>query len=147
MRFSRPVDLQQNRIYEHCSYHSQTSIWFNTNLFSHTYILHVCIYIYIHPRILTTWVRMHIYLLSQPPDTDLAIFRNLFLPCTLLSDCLAWRHFIHGSSWYSKEGLKWYTSISYIRPDEQCYKHTVNTAICMDYKRYTCSKECYRHIQ
>ena len=51
-------------------------------------------------------------------NTDLAIFWNLFLPCTLLSDCLAWRHFIHGSSWYSKEGLKWYTSISYIGPDK-----------------------------
>ena len=69
MRFSRPVDLQQNRINEHCSYHSQTSISFNTNLFSHTYIFHVCIFIYIHPRILTTSVRMYIYLLSQPPDT------------------------------------------------------------------------------
>ena len=58
MRFSRPVDLQRDRINEHCSYHSQTSIWFNTNLFSHTYIFHVCIYIYMY--IPEYWLRRYV---------------------------------------------------------------------------------------
>lgn len=55
---------------------------------------------------------MHTCTTTKTTHLATLINRSLGVPFAAGQGCLAWHHLTDGSSWYSKEGLRWYMSIS-----------------------------------